>query len=124
MLANAQPKRILRTWMPNAGDVVVTDFPGVTGVKRRPAVVLSSDAYHGARRDVIIGLITSQTAVAVTATDHVLQDWAAAGLKRPSAFRAFVVTVPRSAVSARIGRLTDRDWNEVRGRVRQALDVA
>jgi mRNA interferase MazF len=32
--------------MPDAGDVVTVDFPGVTGVKRRPAVVLSSSDYH------------------------------------------------------------------------------
>jgi mRNA interferase MazF len=30
----------------NAGDVIVVDFPGVTGIKRRPAVVLSSELYH------------------------------------------------------------------------------
>jgi mRNA interferase MazF len=29
----------------NPGDVVVIDFPGVTGVKRRPTVVLSSAVY-------------------------------------------------------------------------------
>jgi mRNA interferase MazF len=28
------------------GDVVVVDFPGVMGIKRRPAVVVSSDTYH------------------------------------------------------------------------------
>ena len=27
----------------STGDVVTVDFPGVTGIKRRPAVVLSSD---------------------------------------------------------------------------------
>jgi mRNA interferase MazF len=26
----------------NAGDLVSVDFPGVTGIKRRPAVILSS----------------------------------------------------------------------------------
>ena len=44
-----------------AGDVVVTDFPGVRGVKRRPDIVLSSPVYHRTRPDVIIGLITSYT---------------------------------------------------------------
>jgi len=43
------------------GDVVTVDFPGVTGVKRRPAVVLSSHEYHAIRPDIILGLITSQT---------------------------------------------------------------
>jgi mRNA interferase MazF len=45
----------------NPGDIVTVDFPGVTGIKRRPAIVLSSNEYHAIRPDIIIGLITSQT---------------------------------------------------------------
>jgi mRNA interferase MazF len=105
----------------NAGDVVVADFPGVQGVKRRPAVMLSSDLYHNTRPDVILGLITSQTAAAIEPTDYPLQDGAVAGLHLASAFRAFLVTVPRSAISAVIGRLSVRDWDAVRARVRTAL---
>ncbi|HVC98182.1 MAG TPA: type II toxin-antitoxin system PemK/MazF family toxin [Pirellulales bacterium] len=70
--------------MHDAGDVVVADFPGAMGVKRRPAVVLSSSTYHTVRPDVIIGLITSQTASAAGPTDYLLLDWAAAGLRLPS----------------------------------------
>jgi mRNA interferase MazF len=33
----------------NPGDVVVLDFPGVTGVKRRPTVVIPSAVYHASR---------------------------------------------------------------------------
>jgi mRNA interferase MazF len=44
----------------NPGDLVNLDFPGVTGMKRRPAVVLSSATYHALRPDIIVGLITSQ----------------------------------------------------------------
>ena len=107
--------------MPSAGDVVVAAFPGVTGVKRRPAVVLSSDAYHATRPDVIIGLITSQAASAVGITDYELQDWSAAGLHLRSAFRVFIATLPRSTVSATIGRLSSRDLDAVRQRVRISL---
>jgi mRNA interferase MazF len=42
----------------NPGDLVNLDFPGVTGMKRRPAVVLSSATYHALRPDIIVGLIT------------------------------------------------------------------
>ena len=56
----------------NPGDVVTVDFPGVTGVKRRPAVVLSSAVYHASRPDVVVGLITSQTTTALGPTDYVL----------------------------------------------------
>src|SRR5690349_4134760 len=110
-----------RMRLPDAGDVVIADFPGVMGVKRRPAVVLSSAAYHAARPDVIIGLITSQTAAAIGPTDCLLQDWAAEGLRVPSAFRSFVVTVPRSAIFAEVGSLSTHDWQAVRERVRIAL---
>lgn len=104
----------------DAGDLVVVDFPGVTGVKRRPAVVLSSAAYHAARPDVIVGLITSQT-VGLGPTDYALQDWTGAGLRVPSVFRSFLVTLPPSARPTRVGRLSARDWSEVRTRVKTAL---
>ena len=37
----------------NPGDLVSVDFPGVTGVKRCPAVILSSATYHDIRPDII-----------------------------------------------------------------------
>jgi mRNA interferase MazF len=107
--------------VPDAGDIVVADFPGATGVKRRPAVVLSSQTYHATRPDVILGLVTSQAASAVGPTDYALQDWSAAGLRLPSAFRAFLVTLPRSAVSAKVGSLTTRDLDGARQCVKRAL---
>lgn len=73
----------------NPGDVVTVDFPGVSGVKRRPAVVLSSTTYHATRPDVIVGLITTQT-TSLGTTDYVLQDWATAGLRVASVFRSFI----------------------------------
>jgi mRNA interferase MazF len=35
--------------MMNPGDVVTADFPGATGIKRRPCVVVSTDLYHQTR---------------------------------------------------------------------------
>lgn len=104
----------------NPGDVVTVDFPGVTGVKRRPAVVLSSAAYHTNRPDVIVGLITSQTK-GLSVTDYVLQDWQAAGLRVASVFRSFIVTLPPSANLVVIGQLSERGWQGVRTCVKAAL---
>ncbi len=53
-----------------AGDVVVADFPGITGVKRRPAVVVSTDADHSHRPDVLLGAITTNLAAAATPMDY------------------------------------------------------
>ncbi len=60
--------------MPDPGDVVTVAFVGVTGTKRRPAVVVSSDLYHANRPDVIVGLLTTQIGGATTPTDYRLQD--------------------------------------------------
>jgi mRNA interferase MazF len=97
----------------NPGDLVSVDFPGVTGVKRRPAVILSSATYHAIRPDIIVGLITSQTKGLGT-TDYLLQDWAAAGLRVESIFRSFIVTLPKSSNIIQIGHLSERDWQAVR----------
>lgn len=108
--------------MPQPGDVVVADFVGATGVKRRPAVVLSTDFYHAHHPDVVLGALTTQLSAATTPTDYVLQDWAAAGLHAPSAFRAYVGTYAASAVKV-IGHLSDRDWQEVQARLKLTLAV-
>lgn len=105
----------------NPGDVVAVNFPGVTGIKRRPAVILSSAVYHSSRPDVIVGLITSQTAAAVGPTDYLLQDWAQAGLRVPSAFRSFFATLPLSTNPMLVGHLSARDWQGVRACVKAAL---
>lgn len=104
--------------MPTAGELVVIDFPGAQGIKRRPALIVSSDMYHRNRPDVIVGLITSQVASVSGPTDYVLQDWSVAGLNKPS---AFLWTVPRSAIGSSIGRVSDRDHVPIVACVRAAL---
>ncbi|MDT7777600.1 MAG: mRNA interferase MazF [Acidobacteriota bacterium] len=110
--------------MVKPGIVVTVDFPGAQGIKRRPALVVSTDIYHAARPDVVLAVITSQTRTATAPTDYVLQDWAAAGLHSPSAFRAYLATLPATSIAAVIGQLSDRDWLEVQTRLRIALAVS
>ena len=110
--------------MVKPGTVVTVDFPGAQGIKRRPALVISTDAYHVARPDVVLAIITSQTRSATAPTDYVLQDWAAAGLRNPSAFRAYLATLPATSIVAIIGQLSERDWHEAQARLRIALAVS
>lgn len=108
--------------MPDPGDVVTVDFPGATGAKRRPAVVLSSATYHTYRPDLILGIITSRVAAATTPLDCQLQDWAAAGLRRPSAFRAYIATAAATDIRV-IGHLSARDWQAVQACTLAALTL-
>ena len=104
-----------------SGDVLVLNFPGVTGVKRRPVAVISSDVYHASRPDVVVGLITSQNE-ALGPTDYVLRDWSQAGLRMPSVFRSFFATLPPTTYPMFVGHLSDRDWQGVCACVKIALD--
>lgn len=102
------------------GSVVTVNFPGVTGLKRRPAIVVSSATYHIERPDSILAAVTTQLASATARTDYILQDWASAGLRKPSAVRTFLGTRPAKEL-VKIGELTERDWNEVQKRLRLSL---
>lgn len=107
----------------NPGEVIWIDFPGVVQTKRRPAVILSSATYHSSRPDVIVGLITSQIAKSNSPTDHVLTDWQSAGLRMPSAFRAFLVTLPQASIVSTMGTLSAQDWRQVVSRVQLAIKL-
>jgi mRNA interferase MazF len=105
------------------GDVVIADFVGATGVKRRPALVVSSELFNSKRPDVVLSALTTQTSRATAPTDYVLQDWSAAGLRQPSAFRVFVGMYDATRVNP-VGHLSERDWNEVQSRLRMALALS
>jgi mRNA interferase MazF len=106
--------------MLSAGEVVLVDFPTPRGIKRRPAVVLSTSLYHAHRPDVILGILTTQVSKATAPTDHVLQDWAAAGLHQPSAFRSYLVTLDDGRLPT-IGMLSQSDWQAVQRCLQAAI---
>ncbi len=107
----------------DAGDVVLVAFAGVEKTKVRPAVVLSSRLYHLERPDAIVGLITSRVNAAYSTTDYRLQDWVDARLRQPSAFRSFLVTMPRSLIKRRMGKLSTRDWRSVLERIQRTFGL-
>lgn len=101
---------------------MTVDFIGATGVKRRPAVVISSALYHAHRPDLILAVLTTQTTTATAPTDYILQDWAAAGLHRPSVFRAYFGMAIPADVRV-IGHLSAHDWNGVQTCLTRALAI-
>lgn len=105
-----------------AGAVVTVDFPGVTGIKRRPAIVVSTQTYQSTRPDIIVGLLTSQTSGETQPSDYLLLDWKEAGLRKLSLFRTFLATLPASSVTV-VGQLSARDWQAIQRCLRTALDT-
>jgi mRNA interferase MazF len=92
------------------GDVVLVPFPFTdqTATKKRPAVVVSSDAYHRDRPDVILMAVTSQARPAGFG-DIPVQRWKEAGLLRPSILKPLLATVETRLVIRKLGRLEPQD---------------
>jgi len=93
------------------GDVVLVPFPFTdqSTTKRRPAVVVSSAAYHRERRDLIILAITSQVRPAATVGEVAIARWKEAGLLKPSVLKPVLATIERGLVLRKLGRLKDDD---------------
>jgi mRNA interferase MazF len=92
------------------GDVVLVSFvfPDETGVKRRPAVIVSSDAYHQGRQEAIIAAVTSRTD-RVLVGDHLIANWREAGLLFPSVATGIIRTIKQGMIARRLGSLADHD---------------
>jgi mRNA interferase MazF len=102
------------------GDLIVATLPRAVETKVRPAVVIASPTYLVERPDVIVGILTTRVPSPLASTDYLLQDWQLAGLRAASCFRAYILTLHHSQTTV-IGRLTERDWSEVKIRVHKAL---
>ncbi len=96
------------------GEVVLVPFPFTdqTGLKRRPAVILSTEAYNTRRNDIIIAPVTSNLTTGQV-DDVVLTDWAAAGLLKPSVVKAILGTIAPSLIRRRMGTITAADLASV-----------
>jgi len=106
------------------GDVVLVGFvfSDESGRKVRPALVITSSAYHRARREVILAAITSNVRRRLFA-DHLLADWKAAGLLFPSLVTGIVRTVKQTMIERKLGSLTTADLQAVERELRHALDL-
>jgi mRNA interferase MazF len=108
----------------NRGDVVLVSFvfSDETGERRRPAVIVSSDAYHQGRQEAIIMAITSRTD-RIMAGDHVIKDWGEAGLLFPSVATGIIRTIKQGMLSRRLGTMSQADREAIDGNLRAALSL-
>ncbi|THJ22818.1 MAG: type II toxin-antitoxin system PemK/MazF family toxin [Nitrospira sp. CG24E] len=85
----------------------------------RPAVVISSAAYHRARPDLMIMAITSQQPSTLSVGEVQIQDWRGAGLLKPSVLKPILTTIDPALVRKRLGQLAPTD----QAALRQALNI-
>jgi mRNA interferase MazF len=105
------------------GDVVLVPFPFTdqTGLKKRPAVIVSSTAYQTQRRDVVIMAITSQIRPRPAFGEFTLAEWKKAGLIAPSAVKPVLATIEKRLILRTLGRLQPADVRSLRTSLDQIL---
>jgi mRNA interferase MazF len=106
------------------GDVVLVSFvfTDETGERRRPAVIVSSDAYHQSRQEAIIAAITSRTD-RILAGDHLISNWQGAGLLFPSVATGIIRTIKQGMIAKKLGTMPRPDMQGIEDNLRDALGL-
>jgi mRNA interferase MazF len=105
------------------GDVLLLPFPFTDSPseKKRPVVVVSSEAYMSETIDVLVAMITTRARPAPRSGDHKLADWQGAGLIGPSTVRARLATVHSKRVIRKLGAVSNADMAGIDNGLRAAL---
>ena len=98
-------------------------FSDESGKKVRPAVVISSAAYHRARQEVVVAAITSNVARRRLFCDHLISDWKGAGLLFPSVATAIFRTIKRTMIDRKLGTMATPDVEAIDQGLRKALGL-
>jgi mRNA interferase MazF len=107
------------------GDVVLVGFifPDETGIKRRPAVIISSDVYHTGREEAIIAAITSRTD-RILVGDHLIDNWQGSGLLFPSVATSIIRTIKQSMIARKLGSMRPPDMEVIDNKLRLVLGLS
>ncbi len=107
------------------GDVILVKFvfSDETRTRRRPALIVSSDAYYQDRQEVIIAAVTSRTD-RILIGDHLIRDWEGAGLLFPSVVTGIVRTIKQGMITRKLGVMPKADMEATDGNLRVALNLS
>ncbi len=96
------------------GDMVLVSFmfSDESGLKHRPAVVLSSPAYHQNRKEIVVAAVTSNVD-RVLFGDHLLAGWKEAGLLFPSLVTGIIRTIKSQMIHRRLGSIHLREMSSI-----------
>jgi mRNA-degrading endonuclease toxin of MazEF toxin-antitoxin module len=106
----------------NRGDIVLVKFvfADEQGVKHRPGLIVSSEAYHVGRREAILMAITSNVGRLLVG-HYKIKAWSESGLLYPSIVTGIVRTIKQDMISRKLGVLPMRELRTVEGKLRRIL---
>ena len=107
------------------GDIILIPFPfsDQTTTKKRPAVIISSNAYNNASSDNVIMAITSQAERTIEVGECLIKDWQNSGLLRPSAIKPAISTIEQKLILKKLGKLSSEDLISTENALKELLDL-
>jgi mRNA-degrading endonuclease toxin of MazEF toxin-antitoxin module len=98
------------------GDVILVPFlfTDQTGIKKRPAAVVSSAAYHAQWHDLIIMAVTSQIRSTPVFREFTVTERKKAGSIVPSVTKPILATIEKRLVVKKLGQLQPQDSSHSR----------
>jgi len=104
------------------GDIVLVKviFSEGSGVKKRPALIISDEYYHNNRQEIIIAAITSNME-RILPGDTKIKEWQKAGLKFPSLITGIIQTLKINIIERKLGKLATVDFLEFQNNLKKIL---
>jgi len=108
------------------GDVVLVPFPfsDQTAIKKRPAVIISSNEHNDNSSDVIIIAVTSQINNVIEIGECLIIDWQKAGLMKLSSIKSAISTIEKALILKNLGKLSDRDMYSMNNALSKLLELS
>ncbi|MBF0345377.1 MAG: type II toxin-antitoxin system PemK/MazF family toxin [Nitrospirae bacterium] len=107
------------------GDVILVPFrfSNQKAAKKRPAIVISCDAYSSVSFDTVIMAITSQTEKTLGVGECLIQDWHTSGLLKPSVIKPAISTIEQTLILKKLGKLSAIDVFSMENVLKKLLDI-
>lgn len=107
------------------GDIVLVPFPfsDQTAIKKRPAVIVSSNVYNRISADLVIMAITSKVEKALHIGEYKIKKWKEAGLLKVSQVKPAISTIEQNLVIKKLGKLTTGDLRSLNKSLKSLLDL-
>jgi mRNA interferase MazF len=107
----------------NFADVLLVPFPFTeqTTIKKRPAIVISSETYNQVKPDLILIAVTSQLSQELQFGEMLILEWSRAGLLKASLVKPLIATLEKSLIIRKLGALEMQDKQSLKCCLQQIL---
>ncbi|MBN2547264.1 MAG: type II toxin-antitoxin system PemK/MazF family toxin [Spirochaetes bacterium] len=93
-------------------------FSDLKTKKKRPGVIISSNAYNASHYDLVMMAITSKID---KNEKYIIKEWQKSGLLKPSAFKPIIFSVEKALIIKKLGNVSSIDIKIIKNVLKEIL---